>query len=416
MTLVVGWVEDLAAGRRPALAPVSSGTAHTAVILSVVVALTVVAALVAVGPWAAAHAGHDATPAVYQPRLPSQQPPLPSFVPEDLSKPAPTPDSGVSIAQLPAVMTTVMNKYRDDQGAPGVAIAVRSLTSGLTWSGAVGSTLEGTPMAVDDSIDTASVTKVFTATLVMQAVDRGLIDLDAPLPQLEAVPNFPYSDILTPRLLLQHRSGLVDYRATDEWTFDQSTIDSPEAAVAAAGNMSLLFEPGAEVRYSSVNFLVLGLLLEQVTGRSYDELVTDSILRPLHLTHTTHLAPEPGAPHGGAAGIVSTLPDLLVAADGLLKHHSFVSDAAWNTMAGFDLFTGLGAGIAGYCPCTVTADGAHKFFSVGFTGSSTFLAYVPSLDIAVSIEVGDDLSTLPGRFVATTNLIQDLAATLAAAH
>jgi CubicO group peptidase (beta-lactamase class C family) len=165
-----------------------------------------------------------------------------------------------------------------------------------------------------------------------------------------------------------------------------------------------------------VNFLVLGLLLEQVTGRSYDDLLTDSILRPLHLTNTTHLASEPGAPRGGAAGIASTLPDLLVASDGLLRRHSLVSETAWTAMAGFDLYTGLGAGIAGYCPCTVTADGTHKFFSVGFTGSSTFLAYVPSLDVAVSIEVGDDFSTLSGRFLATTNLIRELATTLAAAH
>ncbi|MET0919705.1 MAG: serine hydrolase domain-containing protein, partial [Acidimicrobiia bacterium] len=286
----------------------------------------------------------------------------------------------------------------------------------VAWSGAVGTTLEGTPMAVGDRVEIASATKIFTATLVMQAADQGLIDLDAPLPQLDAVPWFPYSDQLTARELLEHRSALVDYRATDIWLDDPTRIASPIDAVTASGYLPLQFAPGTEQQYSSVNYMVLGLLLEQVTGRSYDDLLATNILGPLKLAQTTHLESEPGAPRGGAAGIQSTLSDLLLASDGLLKHHSLVSAPAWDAINHLDLVTGMGAGIAGYCPCSVNAAGVHSFFAIGFTGTSTFMAYVPSLDVAIAIQVGDDFFTQPSRMAATVTLIHDLTTKLAAVH
>ncbi|MET0627223.1 MAG: serine hydrolase [Acidimicrobiia bacterium] len=417
VTAAVGWIEDVAARRRPALAPVPLPSRRSVAVVVLVFVTLAAGAVAAVEPWAA-HSAQDRTAAasVYRPRLPSQQPPLPQFVPEGLATKRAAPAAAPSIASLPASLHKTLVAWQRAQEATGVAVAVRSLSTGTEWSDAIGQTLEGTPMAVTDRIDVASVTKTFTATLVMQAVDQGLIDLDAPLPWLEAVPDFPYTDALTPRLLLEHRSGLVDYRDTDEWVDDPSGVNSAAEAVNASGAMSLVFEPGTQVQYSSVNYLVLGLLLEQVTGASYDDLLAQGIVAPLGLTQTTHLSSEAAAPRDGASGIESTLADLLLASDGLLKRHATVSDAAFAAMTAFDLYSGLGAGISGYCPCTVAADGSHHFFTVGMTGSATFLAYVPSLDIAVVLQVGDDLWTRAGRANAAVDLVHNLATTLASAR
>ncbi|HEX5587095.1 MAG TPA: serine hydrolase [Acidimicrobiia bacterium] len=414
VTAAVGWIEDVAARRRPALAPVPLPSRRSVAIVGLAIGS---AAIVAVQPWAA-HTVQDraAAAAVYRPRLPSQQPPLPQFVPEDLSTAGKAPSAPSTIASLPDTMQKLLVRWKRAQGPTGVAVAVRSLSTGTEWSSALGETLEGAPMAVTDQIDVASVTKTFTATLVMQAVDQGLIDLDAPLPWLDAVPDFPYTDELTPRLLLQHRSGLVDYRITDQWNDDPSSIATAADAVNASAAMPLAFEPGTQVQYSSVNYLVLGLLLEQVTGASYDELLAQGIVAPLGLTQTEHLGSDAAAPRDGAAGIQTTLADLLLASDGLLKRHATVSDAAYSTMTDFDVVTGLGAGISGYCPCTVAADGSHHFFTIGMTGSATFLAYVPSLDVAVALQVGDDLWTRPGTANAAVQLVHDLASTLASAR
>src|SRR5690606_7571115 len=125
---------------------------------------------------------------------------------------------------------------------------------------------EGEPLVGDRPIDTMSVTKLFTANLVYRAVDAGLIDLDAPLPPLEAVPDFPYTSLLTPRDLLAHRSGLVNYRDTDRYREDPTSVATPLDALAAVGEVPLSADPGTTAEYSSTNYLLLGYLLEQVTG------------------------------------------------------------------------------------------------------------------------------------------------------
>src|SRR5206468_2103994 len=101
--------------------------------------------------------------------------------------------------------------------------------------------------------DIESITKTFTAALVWRAVDKGLINLDAPLTSLPAVPEFGYLQ-LTPRQLLTHSTGLVNYR--DAPGYDAS-IDTPRKALALSAAQPLKFTPGTSSEYSSSNYLVL---------------------------------------------------------------------------------------------------------------------------------------------------------------
>ncbi|MFI5045554.1 MAG: serine hydrolase [Acidimicrobiia bacterium] len=417
VTAMVGWVEDLAARRPPAITPVPVpsrtltfvGIGTAGIVIAVVVAL-------AFAPWNAQAAHQQTAAAVYVPRLPSQQPPPPQFVPEEIASAMPTATVPPASESASSTLHRIVTTFQDAEEVPGLVVGVRSFTSGFQWSTALGSSLEGVPMTVHDRLDISSASKVWTATLVMQQVDQGTIDLDAPLPWLADVPDFPYNDMLTPRMLLEHRSGLVDYRATDQWAEDPTSIVSAADAVRASGEMGLLFQPGDEVSYASVNYLVLGLLLEQVTGRTYDDLLSNELLVPLGLTETVHVASGPSEPRAGAAGIQAPVSDLLTAAERLLQQHPTVSDAAFATMTDFDVQTGLGAGVAGYCPCTVSPDGTHHFFAIGMTGGSTFFAFVPSLDVAVVVQVGDDLWTRTTRIGAAVELVHQLAITTATAH
>ena len=416
VTALVGWVEDVAARRRVRIAPVPLGADRIVMvgIATVGLVIAIVVAL-AIAPWEAEAAHRQSAATVYRPRLPSQQPPAPQFVPEQIDIVAPTPAVSSPVESVPGALRRLVDVFSTVEQVPGMVVGVRSFTTGFDWSSATGSTLEGVPMKVHDQLDVSSVSKVFTATLVLQQADRGTIDLDAPLPFLDALPDFPYNDLITPRMLLEHRSGLFDYRATIAWAEDSSAIVWPVDAVHASTQMGLLFEPGSEESYASVNYLLLGLLLEQVTGRSYDDLLTTDILQPLHLSQTVHVASAPGEPRGGAAGIQAPLSDLLLAAEGLLARHTTISDGAFATMTDFDLQSGSGAGAGGYCPCTVAADGTHKFFAIGMTGGSTFFAYVPTLDVAVVVHVGDDLWSRPTRILAAIDFVHELAVTAASA-
>lgn len=406
-----GWAEDVAARRRITVLPTPVRSARLLAARVVMATCVAGAAAVAVEPWVRLDGDAAAGAGVFRPRVPSQQPPPPTFVPEGASGPAAPPV--VALAELPAALRHRVAQWRVAHDVPGLAVMVRDGRTGREWATAVGHRVDGTRIATGDRIDSMSVTKLFTAALVMRAVDGGTIALDDPLPELDVVPELAAVEGLTVRHLLEHRSGLVDYRQTPEWDEDPTTIDSAAGAVAAVARQPLLFVPGSGSSYSSVNFLVLGILLEQVTGRDYDELLGTEILEPLALHGTRHRASEPAAPRHGAAGIETTLADLVAAAEAIVRPSLLLSPTAHAAMHDVDPFSGIGPGLIGFCPCT-TRGGVPSFFAHGYTGSSTLVAHVPTLDVAIALDVGDDLWTDARRMPAVLDLMAELVRTAAA--
>src|SRR5699024_5740861 len=103
-----------------------------------------------------------------------------------------------------------------------------------TWLGASGAdTTSGRAVRADDTFDIGSVTKTFTGAVVFQLAAEGRIVLDAPVPYLAALPDFPYAAGITVRDLLTHRSGLVNYRDTPTFIAAPDAIDTPQAALRA---------------------------------------------------------------------------------------------------------------------------------------------------------------------------------------
>lgn len=202
------------------------------------------------------------------------------------------------------------------------AVEIQSDLDGLTRSGVVGSiaTLDdGTTTAVmtsgvpnrtngdsigkNDRVRIGSVTKTFTASLVLQLVAEGKVDLDAPieqyLPGLLHGSDMDGSDMdgsgtdgsaITVRQLLQHRSGLPEFAGepgADEWiAANEDRTLTPSAAVAIALGKPAQFVPGTSFVYTNTNYIVLGMLVESVTGRSYADELQSRILDPLDLEDT----------------------------------------------------------------------------------------------------------------------------------
>lgn len=202
------------------------------------------------------------------------------------------------------------------------AVEIQSDLDGLTRSGVVGSiaTLDdGTTTAVmtsgvpnrtngdsigkNDRVRIGSVTKTFTASLVLQLVAEGKVDLDAPieqyLPGLLHGSDMDGGDMdgsgtdgsaITVRQLLQHRSGLPEFAGepgADEWiAANEDRTLTPSAAVAIALGKPAQFVPGTSFVYINTNYIVLGMLVESVTGRSYADELQSRILDPLDLEDT----------------------------------------------------------------------------------------------------------------------------------
>ena len=141
----------------------------------------------------------------------------------------------------------------------------------------------------DQRFRVGSVTKTFTATIVLQLVDEGKLGLSSTLD--DHVPGVvPRGKEITIRQLLQHQLGARELHGPEyeSWGKDASKSPStrPIDLLRFAGSKPLAFEPGSQWSYSNTNYIALGLVIEQVTGRSYADELERRILQPLELDAT----------------------------------------------------------------------------------------------------------------------------------
>ena len=143
-----------------------------------------------------------------------------------------------------------------------------------------------------------SVSKVFTAVLVMQLVDEGKLTLDTPLAKF--FPAFPNAERVTVAYLLAHRSGLGDAKDLpdfDRWAQQARSLN--DLRVALQG-MRPNFEPGARMQYNNSGYILLWWIVERVTGLPYADALRQRITAPLGLAHTSY-SPDPDREPDGSA-------------------------------------------------------------------------------------------------------------------
>ncbi|MET9231637.1 serine hydrolase domain-containing protein [Lentzea sp. NPDC003310] len=176
---------------------------------------------------------------------------------------------------------TVLDRYLAQAG-PGAA--VHSGTG--TRSTGTAKLREQRAITAADHFRIGSQTKTFTAVVVLQLVDEGRAELDAPVSRyLPGVVTGNYDgDVITVRQLLQHTSGLVrdvrDAKAGPDGTYALAEL------VRSAMDEPAQNAPGAAQNYSNVGFLVLGLLVERLTGKQAGTAIAERVIAPLGLTET----------------------------------------------------------------------------------------------------------------------------------
>ena len=135
------------------------------------------------------------------------------------------------------------------------------------------------PNAVDTRFNVASVTKMFTAAAIGILLDRDEIDLEAPF--LRYYPDFPDKSIAeqtTVRQLLSHTSGITDIFFESEYLHaDRSRLRKLEDYDSFYGKIEVSDVPDDRMRYSNTNYLILGRIIEKITGRSYYDFIQEEI-------------------------------------------------------------------------------------------------------------------------------------------
>lgn len=359
------------------------------------------------------------------------------------------------------------------RGYPGMAMLVEGPRGEVRAAVGYGDLEHHIAMRADDAFQICSVNKTFTAIAILRLVDQGRLRLDATLARLlgDKVARIPNAERITVAQLLDHSSGV--YPTNNDPTYigtligpkaDPSRVWSLEemTALADKDRQKPVAEPGAGHHYSDTNYLLLGMIVEKVTGETYRAHVARTIFKPLGMTSSFFLSdylragapepwradqgyllatkelraivdinpmfkPVPGAnrPEGDllnttraaerldpAAGIVSTLPDMAKFADALF-HGRLLSPAAQKFLTAAR--EGMAAEPVGKHR-TWTLQAAHEPYGVmlykegdGPGGFGTLMAYRPDTD-----EIFVGFTNSFGHFDEVDFMLDDVIAGMAA--
>jgi CubicO group peptidase (beta-lactamase class C family) len=139
------------------------------------------------------------------------------------------------------------------------------------------------PNTPDTKFRLGSVTKQFTAMLVMQLVEAGLIDLDGTISDYLPYYREDTGQRITIHYLLSHQTGIPNLTEDPDYAEFSKLPSSVEALVRERCSGDLLFEPGEQYRYSNSNYVILGAIIEAVTGEPYAAVLKEQILDPLEM-------------------------------------------------------------------------------------------------------------------------------------
>lgn len=213
----------------------------------------------------------------------------------------PIPDAGenISYANHPKNIEyqKALDDYRDNTNSPGSIMLVYKPTEDL-WIGNSGkSNLEHNKSIVTTSqFRTGSVTKMFTAVVILKLVEQGRLSLEYKLSDLLPSVNgkIPQAEKITVRHLLAHLSGITD-PPNESLRYQADIINNPiamytmpldETLETYVYGKDLNFTPGSSYSYSNTNYWLLGTIAEAITGKSLQPLMDELIFTPLQLTNT----------------------------------------------------------------------------------------------------------------------------------
>ncbi len=190
-----------------------------------------------------------------------------------------------AIAAIENIAQNSMDKY----SSTATLIAVWSEGyETLLISKGISDSASGRPVKITDSFRIASNTKMFVAMSILMLADRQKLLLDDKLSKY--IPEIPHSERVSIRQLADHTSGYFNY--TSNPSFAAAVMSNPlkkwtpEEIMGLVKDKPLDFVPGEKHSYSNTNYIILGMLVEKLSGVNWETFVTQNILKPLNMNDT----------------------------------------------------------------------------------------------------------------------------------
>lgn len=253
-------------------------------------------------------------------------------------------------AYVAKVAESVRNSMQDNV-IPGAVVLISSPDQG-DWTGTFGTRTWGTdePMQATDHFRIGSNTKTLTSTVILQLAQEGKLALDDPI--AKHIPNVPNGDTITIANLSEMRSGLYSYSfdSTVNNTLDQQPqkVWTPQELIDIAFSHPVNSGPDQEFNYSNTNIILLGMVIEKLTGMTASQAFQERIFTPLGLQNTSlPLPPDSSIPNPHPQGYsfgsnTSTITSYALSSDDekralagtLLPNNETMANPSWAWTAG----------------------------------------------------------------------------------
>jgi D-alanyl-D-alanine dipeptidase/CubicO group peptidase (beta-lactamase class C family) len=326
------------------------------------------------------------------------------------------------ISQIGAALQGALQSERQALAMPSAGVAVFDC-GGMVRAGAVGfaDKAQTVPAGADTIFRAGAVTDALTTLVMLRLVDRGALDLDAPVRRYlpDFAPKNPFRTPITLRMLAAHSAGLVGEPPLGSY-FAATSADLA-AVVRSLNDTQLVARPGTATRHSDAGIAVIGRVLEVVTGKSYTELMREELFLPARMSSssvrladsarppayaemTSYDAPRTPAPYFDlrlqpAAGLNTTLADLASLGGTLL------AGGGRSAAVGFDRsdlqghrLLSLGGGVYGFVSkFDLLPDdgiGAAAYGTLDFSSSARRLADY-ALQVALAVRDGRPMPVSP---------------------
>jgi CubicO group peptidase (beta-lactamase class C family) len=189
--------------------------------------------------------------------------------------------SGIDTARIDRFLDSLSKAYAFN----GVALLARDgevlLEKGYGWR----NIRDRTPHDAGSIFQTGSLTKAFTAAVILKLQEQGKLSVSDPLGKF--LPGYPHGDQITLYHLLTHTSGLYDYTGSlAPYKFLIRKTVSRKRIVDIFRNKPLAFEPGSRFSYSSSGYYLLGMVIEQVCDKPYEQVVREMLFAPIGMSHS----------------------------------------------------------------------------------------------------------------------------------
>lgn len=182
-----------------------------------------------------------------------------------------------------------LNAQKDYENIPGLTAMVGD-EKGVVWSQAFGMANENDEMKIENTFSICSISKLFTSVAIMKLVEEKKINLEDPieklLPWFDLKQQFKDSPPITIKSILTHSSGLPRESNHPYWSWPDFPFPTKEEVVQELKNQETLYPSSKYYQYSNLGLSLLGFVVEEVSGESFEEYINKNILSPLNMNKT----------------------------------------------------------------------------------------------------------------------------------